>query len=148
MCCGISYSTLLVLIAKKIGRDKYQLFNLYYVCPYPPPVVMGQCFSTQTSVLPDTSSPQTKYEAERIVELSELESSPAVSTLFPITTVTFYTGSPDAAELHLRQRTAEIVALNPWLIGRLTSNKTTGRTILSYDPAPAKSASPFHVSLL
>ena len=70
----------------------------------------------------------------RSVELSEPESSMVMTLVPSISSVTFYEGPAEAAERHLRKRVGEIVALNPWLLGRLV-RRGASRVHLFFDPA-------------
>lgn len=70
---------------------------------------------------------------ERAVELSEPESSFAMTLTPSISSITFYSGSADAAERHLKERLTAVVSANPWLLGRLQRSRQTGRVVLRYN---------------
>ncbi|KAI8900350.1 hypothetical protein BC833DRAFT_582068 [Globomyces pollinis-pini] len=71
------------------------------------------------------------------LKLLESETSFRTMCLPSVTSVTFYQGEPPIKLL--RHRVAQIIALNPWLAGRLVSHK--GEKVIEYDPNP-----PAHVS--
>lgn len=83
------------------------------------------------------SSRRRRLRAARVaghtkIDLLPIERSPAICRSGPISTATFYRGSPAAAESYLAQRTAEIVAANPWLASTLDCDPETGEMALYY----------------
>lgn len=85
-----------------------------------------------------TRSRDTPLAPERSVELSEPESSDVMSLVPSISTLTFYEGSVSAAEEHLRNRVAALVACNPWLHSRLVRNRGTRRVHLCFEEQVAE----------
>lgn len=79
------------------------------------------------------------------LDLLALESGLVMRLLQAITTVTFFSGDVAAAETYLRCRTRDIIALNPWLLGRLVRGWSGGRLQLIY---PEKLVEDSHTQFL
>lgn len=72
----------------------------------------------------------------RALELLPGETSAVLLGMAPsISTCTFLVGDPREAAARLRERTREILRLNPWLGGRLDQARDEARPVLVYGPA-------------